>query len=77
MIVSVAQLRAARALLGWTADDLGRRARVHRHTVGKLESNKATPQRGTLARIVAALEAGGIEFTPGDGVQPKTTFRSF
>ena len=72
MKISLAQLRAARAMLAWTSADLGRRARVHRHTVRKLECGKASPQRGTLSRIVAALEAGGVEFT-GGGVQPKLT----
>jgi len=76
MNVSLAQLRAARAMLAWTADDLAGRARVHRHTVRKLECGKASPQRGTLSRIVAALESGGVEFV-GGGVQPKTPKRSF
>ena len=72
MYVSLAQLRAARVMLAWTSDDLARLARMHRHTLRKLECGKASPQRGTLSRIVAALEAGGVEFT-GGGVQPKLT----
>ena len=70
MTVSLAQLRAARAMLGWTADDLGQRSGVHRHTVRKLELGKAAPQRGTVSRIIAALEAGGVKFV-GEGVQPR------
>lgn len=77
MNVSLAQLRAARALLAWTSEGLASRARVHRHTARKLERGKATPQRGTLTRIVAALEAGGVEFTGSGGVRPKAPKGSF
>ena len=76
MKVSLAQLRAARAMLAWTSDDLARHARVHRRTVRKLECGKATPQRGTLSRIVAALEAGGVEYA-GGGVQPRKSKTEF
>jgi len=76
MNVSLAQLRAARAMLAWTSDELARHARVHRHTVRKLECGKAGPQRGTLLRIIAALEAGGVEFV-GGGVQPKNSKTEF
>ena len=62
MKVSLAQLRAARAMLAWTSDEFARRACVHPRTVRKLERGSATPQRGTLSRIVGALEAGGVEF---------------
>jgi transcriptional regulator with XRE-family HTH domain len=71
MTVTAAQLRGARAMLGWTSGDLALRSRVHRRTVRKLESGEATPQRATIAKIVAAIEAGGIEFIEGGGVRPK------
>jgi len=64
-------------MLAWTSEYLAHRARVHRHTVCKLERGKAAPQRATLARIVAALEAGGVEFTGAGGVQPKAPKSSF
>ena len=76
MNVSLAQLRVARAMLAWTSDELARRARVPRHTVRKLECGKASPQRGTMLRIVAALEAGGVEFSEG-GVQPRNSKMEF
>jgi DNA-binding XRE family transcriptional regulator len=60
-----AQLRGARAMLGWTSDDLARRSKIHRRTIRKLEKGEANPQRLTLARIVAALVAGGAEFKDG------------
>jgi transcriptional regulator with XRE-family HTH domain len=52
-------------MLGWTSDELARRAQIHRRTIRKVEKGEARPQRKTLARIVAALSAGGIEFRDG------------
>ena len=63
--VSPSQLRGARAMLGWTSDELARRSKIHRRTIRKLEKGETAPQRKTLARIVGALQAGGAEF--GDG----------
>ena len=71
MTVTAAQLRGARAMLGWTSGDLALRSRVHRRTVRKLERGEATPQRATIARIVAALDTAGIEFIESGGVRQK------
>jgi hypothetical protein len=55
------------------------RSRIHRRTICKLEKGEAQPQRKTLAAIVGALSAGGVEFI-GGGVQlagrsmPKRSF---
>ena len=76
-MISRAQLRGARAMLGWTSGELARRSKVHRRTIRKVEKGEAQPQHKTLALIVAALTAGGIEFD-GDGVRmtPKWNFPS-
>lgn len=63
--VNAAQLRGARAMLQWTSTDLAKRSRIHRRTIRKLERGEAHPQRKTLAAIVGALSAGGVEFTGG------------
>ena len=65
MTISTAQLRGARAMLGWNSGELARRSQIHRRTIRKIEKGEARPQRMTLARIVAALAAGGIEFRDG------------
>jgi transcriptional regulator with XRE-family HTH domain len=52
-------------MLGWTSDELARRSKIHRRTIRKIEKGEADPQRETLARIVAALVAGGVEFVDG------------
>jgi transcriptional regulator with XRE-family HTH domain len=63
--VNAAQLRGARAMLQWTSVDLAKRSSIHRRTIRKLENGEAQPQRKTLAAIVGALSAGGVEFIGG------------
>ena len=70
MLIS-AQIRSARAALGWTAADLGQAAGIAARTVLRVEAEQDIPQTttGTLSKIKAALEAAGIEFigSPDDG----------
>jgi transcriptional regulator with XRE-family HTH domain len=63
-----AQIRAARALLNWSAAELARRARVSPRTVHTAERSEGVPrtQVGTLQKIQAALEAGGVEIIPAN-----------
>jgi len=63
--VKAAQLRGARAMLQWTSVELAKRSGIHRRTIRKIEMAKAEPQRKTLAIIVSALTAGGVEFIGG------------
>jgi predicted transcriptional regulator len=69
MTVTPAQLRGARAMLDWSSGSLAQRARVHRRTIRKLERGEVTPQRATIARVVAAIVSGGIEFVEAGGVR--------
>ena len=64
-MISRAQLRGARAMLGWTAYELARRSNVHRRTIRKIEKAEADPQAMTIRQIVAALVAGGVDFQDG------------
>ena len=63
------QIRAARALLRWSAAELARRARISHTTLARCEAVDGTPpvQVRTLERIRAAFEAEGIEFTQNAG----------
>jgi transcriptional regulator with XRE-family HTH domain len=56
--------RGARALLGWSQQELAMRAQVARKTIADFELRQITPQRRTLRDVIAALEAAGIEFLP-------------
>ena len=61
-MVSSAQLRAARAYLGWTMDRAAEAAAIHRRTVIRLEADTGYAERQTasLKRLVAAYQAQRI-----------------
>ena len=63
-MLSAAQLRAARALLGMDQKALAELAGVSLPTVQRMEASTGSSVRGnvdTLTKIVAALEAAGVE----------------
>jgi len=57
-----AQSRAARGLLNWTQTDLVRQSGVSRNTIVSFERGLTKPSGRTRAAMIAAFEAGGIEF---------------
>ncbi len=67
--VSVRQVKAARALLDWSQEDLAEHSAVSIPTVRRLEAaDGVLGGRGeTSAKLVAALEAAGVEFIPENG----------
>ena len=63
-MITSAQMRAARALLGIDQKMLAEMAGVSVPTIQRMETSKEEHVRGmvsTLTRIVAALDAAGIE----------------
>ncbi len=87
-MISTEQVRAARALLRWRAQDLADASGVGVATIRRMEVLDGVPsgQIRSLAAIQSALEAAGVEFigTPDDrpGVRlkglvlPATTIQS-
>jgi transcriptional regulator with XRE-family HTH domain len=65
-MLSSAQCRAARALLGWSQDHLAQAAEVSPTTIANFETDKSAPIRSTLKAIQQAFEAAGIEFSNGE-----------
>ena len=61
-----AQVRAARALLGMTQDQLSYASALPKRTIARVELGTGAPRTSTLAAIRAALETAGVEFTNGD-----------
>jgi transcriptional regulator with XRE-family HTH domain len=59
-MVTPAQIRAARGLLGWKQSDLAREAKVSLTTVRMIEQGKTRPLAETLGAIERALFAGGV-----------------
>ncbi len=68
-LASLAQIRAARALLNWTQSDLARAAKLSLAAVNNLERDASNPRLNTLVKIQAALETHGVEFQQGPGVR--------
>jgi len=64
-MVSSSQIRAARALLGWSAQVLAEKSGVGSATIKRYEVQKGIPaaNTGVLASIKSCFEEAGIEFT--------------
>ncbi|KAB2920017.1 MAG: helix-turn-helix transcriptional regulator [Hyphomicrobiaceae bacterium] len=68
-MLTAAQLRAARALVGWSRDDLAARSGISAPTVRDFEVNGSDPKLGTVQKWRRALEAVGVEFIDEDDVK--------
>jgi transcriptional regulator with XRE-family HTH domain len=67
-MINEKQMRAARALLNWSRDDLARECGVPAPTIKRMEI--VGPRRSaheTVVAVQAALEAAGIEFIEENG----------
>lgn len=56
------QVRAARALLDWSQEDLAVRAGVRRQVINLYEKHSSTPLLATLNGIFDAFDKAGITF---------------
>ena len=75
--VSIRQIKAARALLAWSQEELASAASVSIPTVKRLEAQDG-PLGGrdeTGSKIRCALEAAGIEFIEENGGGPGVRLR--
>jgi transcriptional regulator with XRE-family HTH domain len=61
-----AQSRAARALLGWSRQDLADASGTSRETVQYFESRGGNPKRSTLIAWEKALRKAGVMLIEGD-----------
>ena len=77
IMITAEQIRAARALLRWTADDLAERSGVSWRTIQRLEAATGVPdsRSKTLQAIRRAFESVGVVFIDqndgGPGVRLK------
>ena len=65
-MITGAQIKAARKLLGWPRDRLSPRAGLSVTLLKKIEDGLRTPTNEQRLGIQGALEAAGIVFTNGD-----------
>ena len=77
MSISSAQLRAARALLRWSALDLAKASKVGVATIRRVEiiEGKIPVTVANEAALRAALESAGVEFIDENGGGPGVRLR--
>jgi transcriptional regulator with XRE-family HTH domain len=75
-MITNAQIRAARALIGWKQTDLAGAAGISEMSVKNIERGNTDPRVSTLEAIRVALESAGVAFqadgettTGGPGVR--------
>ena len=66
-MITGGQIRAARAFLRWSAEELAKRAQVGSQTVRRAEREDGVPNMlaNNMEAVQRALEEAGIEFTNG------------
>ena len=71
-MISVEQIKAARAMLGWSAKDLAMKSGVGATTLRRYEMGAGVPSANTrvLLGIQHCLEAAGVEFIGDPLVNP-------
>jgi ribosome-binding protein aMBF1 (putative translation factor) len=71
-VLTGAQIRAARAVLGWSAEDLAKHSKLSRRTIITMESADGAPQTNvvSLEKVRVTLESEGIEFIGAPGKSP-------
>jgi transcriptional regulator with XRE-family HTH domain len=76
-MLSSSQIRAARALLGWSGTDLAEKSAVGITTLRRYELQKGIPSANTsvLLALKETLENAGIEFTGDPLVNPGVTLK--
>ena len=69
MIITGSQIRAARALIRWSAEDLARESKVGVATIRRAEAEDSASSitAANADAIRRALETGGITFVPENG----------
>ncbi len=74
-MITPAQCRAARGLLGWSQQELAKCARIGIVTVYQFEAGVSQPRRATLEVIERAFESAGIQFIDENGGGPGLRLR--
>lgn len=78
IVINGRHVRAARALLGWTQEELSARAKVALGTVKRMEGfdGPVGARTDTLRRIVTVFEKAGVEFLNDDKPGVRLTKRT-
>ncbi len=68
-MIDAKQIRAARALLRWSQEDLAGQTNVSLQTIKNIENEKTLPHLSSIESIRENLEIAGIEFLDRSGVR--------
>ncbi|WP_112663503.1 helix-turn-helix transcriptional regulator [Microvirga flavescens] len=76
-MVTVRQVKAARAMLGWSQDQLAAASGISKPTIARLETSDGEigGYTGTRDKLIAALEAAGVIFIAENGEGPGVRLR--
>jgi transcriptional regulator with XRE-family HTH domain len=72
------QIRAARALVRWSAEDLARESGVGLSTIRRIEAAQSVPSASgkNLALLQSTLERAGVQFIERNGGGPGVRLRT-
>ncbi len=75
--ISIRQLKAARALVGWSQEDLAASSAVSIPTIRRLEAAEGPlgGRESTVAALISALTAAGVIFIEENGEGPGVRLR--
>ena len=73
-MISRDQIRDGRRLLNWSAEELAKRVVIGRRTLQRIENVEGALEKtafGTVMKIKAELENGGVEFLEDGSVKKR------
>jgi predicted transcriptional regulator len=75
--VSIRQIKAARALVGWRQDELAHRSGISLPTIKRLEASDGAlgGRADTAGKLVTALQEAGVIFIDENGEGPGVRLR--
>jgi predicted transcriptional regulator len=65
-MITARQIRAARALLGWSQQDLADKAIVSLNAITRLERGEVDPRLSTVTAVQKAITKAGVELIADD-----------
>lgn len=68
-IIRAGQIKAARAILDWSQEDLAQKTGLALNTIRNLETGSISPREKTVSVIRQAVEKAGLEFIEPAGVR--------
>lgn len=71
-MISIGQIRAARALLGWTQEELATACGLSLRALNSIERGLAIPRIDNLQAIQQTFENANVEFFDNDGIRRRT-----